>query len=173
MAPPATKRRKLSHSDDDKSDPSGDTPISFNIHGSNSSVDSAKDERTDNSDASMHDIASSGDGLSDSEDNSGPAVGENSALTTKRENKEAASKLEREQKSQKAQNTRPHDGVYTAEVYKSNVFKLQVDELLEQVKLKYGKKEAPVENAMRTLKSIIEQLPSRAPASVRFSINPT
>jgi len=58
------------------------------------------------------------------------------------------------------------DGVYTAEVYKSNMFKLQVDELLQQVKPRYGKKEAPAENAMRTLKSIIEQLPSRGPVSV-------
>ncbi|KAL5116786.1 U3 snoRNP protein [Pleosporales sp. CAS-2024a] len=54
----------------------------------------------------------------------------------------------------------PH-GVYTSESFKSNVFKLQVDELLQQVKLKYGKKEASAENAMRTLKTIIEQIPSR------------
>jgi U3 small nucleolar RNA-associated protein 22 len=60
------------------------------------------------------------------------------------------------------------DGIYTAEVFKSNVFKLQVDELLQQVKLKYGKKEAPAETAMRTLKSLIEQLPSREPLSVRL-----
>ncbi|KAF2800805.1 Nrap protein [Melanomma pulvis-pyrius CBS 109.77] len=58
------------------------------------------------------------------------------------------------------------DGVYTAEVYKSNMFKLQVDELLQQVKPRYGKKEAPAENAMRTLKGIIEQLPGRAPVSI-------
>ncbi|KAF2707452.1 Nrap protein [Pleomassaria siparia CBS 279.74] len=58
------------------------------------------------------------------------------------------------------------DGVYTAEVYKSNMFKLQVDELLQQVKPRYGKKEAPAENAMRTLKSIIEQIPSRAAISI-------
>jgi U3 small nucleolar RNA-associated protein 22 len=53
------------------------------------------------------------------------------------------------------------DGAYTSESFKSNIFKLQVDELLEQVKPKYGKKEAPAENAMRTLKTIIEQIPSR------------
>jgi len=58
------------------------------------------------------------------------------------------------------------DGVYTAEVYKSNMFKLQVDELLQQVKPRYGKKEAPAENAMRTLKTIIEQIPGREPVSV-------
>ena len=65
------------------------------------------------------------------------------------------------------------DGVYTAESFKSNIFKLQVDELLDQVKLKYGKKEAPAENAMRTLKNIIEQIPSRDSLPVRqgFSMN--
>jgi U3 small nucleolar RNA-associated protein 22 len=46
------------------------------------------------------------------------------------------------------------------------MFKLQVDELLQQVKPKYGRKEAPAENAMRTLKFIIEQIPSREPVSV-------
>jgi U3 small nucleolar RNA-associated protein 22 len=46
------------------------------------------------------------------------------------------------------------------------MFKLQVDELLDQVKLKYGKKETPAENAMRTLKTIIEQIPDRDPLSV-------
>jgi len=58
------------------------------------------------------------------------------------------------------------DGAYTSETFKSNIFKLQVDELLDQVKLKYGKKEAPAENAMRTLKTIIEQIPGREPQSV-------
>ncbi|KAF2466725.1 pre-rRNA processing protein-like protein Utp22 [Lindgomyces ingoldianus] len=58
------------------------------------------------------------------------------------------------------------DGAYTAEVYKSNLFKLQVDELLQQLKPKYGKKEAPAEKAMWTLKTIIEQIPSRAPLSI-------
>jgi U3 small nucleolar RNA-associated protein 22 len=60
------------------------------------------------------------------------------------------------------------DGVYTSEVYKSNVFKLQVDELLPQVKFKYGKKVTSVENAMRSLKTIIEQIPSRDPRAVRI-----
>ena len=62
------------------------------------------------------------------------------------------------------------DGVYTVESFKSNMFKLQVDELLDQVKLKYGKKEAPAENAMRTLKTIIEQIPSREPLPVCYKL---
>ncbi|KAF2751624.1 Nrap protein [Sporormia fimetaria CBS 119925] len=70
----------------------------------------------------------------------------------------------------KPHRTRPElplqDGVYTAEVYKSNMFKLQVDELLEQVKFKYGKKVVPLENAMRTLKTLIEQFPNREPLPI-------
>ncbi|KAF2737922.1 Nrap protein [Polyplosphaeria fusca] len=69
-------------------------------------------------------------------------------------------------RTKKPSATAVEDGVYTAEVYKSNMFKLQLDELLEQVKLKYGKKEAPAENAMRTLKALIEQLPSRTALSI-------
>ncbi|KAF2277561.1 pre-rRNA processing protein Utp22 [Westerdykella ornata] len=58
------------------------------------------------------------------------------------------------------------DGVYTSEVFKSNIFKLQVDELLDQVRFKYGKKTALVETAMRKIKTIIEQLPSREPLPI-------
>jgi U3 small nucleolar RNA-associated protein 22 len=60
--------------------------------------------------------------------------------------------------------------VYTSETFKSNIFKLQVDDLLDQVRLRYGKKEAPSENAMRTLKTIVEQIPARDPSSVRILI---
>ncbi|OCL08708.1 Nrap protein, partial [Glonium stellatum] len=76
------------------------------------------------------------------------------------------SQAKRDQKTSRRRDEIPQDGVYTAEVYKSNMFKLQVDELLEQVRPKYGKKEAPAENAMRTLKAIIEQIPSREPLPV-------
>ncbi|ORY15876.1 Nrap protein [Clohesyomyces aquaticus] len=55
------------------------------------------------------------------------------------------------------------DGGYTAGVYKSNLFKLQVDELLQQLKLKHGGKEAAAEKAMHKLKSIMEQIPNREP----------
>ena len=49
------------------------------------------------------------------------------------------------------------------------MFKLQMDDLLQQVRVKYGKKEASAENAMRVLKGIIEQLPSREPLPVRIA----
>jgi len=55
---------------------------------------------------------------------------------------------------------------YTSETYRSSMFKLQVDELLGQVRLKYGSKEAPVEKALRSLKQIIEEIPAQEPLPV-------
>jgi U3 small nucleolar RNA-associated protein 22 len=89
--------------------------------------------------------------------------GQNGAPTAK---PTSSSNAQDEARSHKRRDQSMQDGVYTAEVYKSNMFKLQVDELLQQVKPRYGKKEAPAENAMRTLKIIIEQIPSREPVSV-------
>ena len=63
----------------------------------------------------------------------------------------------------------PEDGVYTAEVYKSHMFKLQVDDLLHQVKLRHGKSEAWAEAMLRKLRDIIEHVPSHAPLSASTS----
>jgi U3 small nucleolar RNA-associated protein 22 len=57
-------------------------------------------------------------------------------------------------------------GVYTEEVYKSNLFKLQVDELLEQVKPNFQTVEAKLNDLLRSLKSLIENIPNREPASI-------
>ena len=51
---------------------------------------------------------------------------------------------------------------FVGEVYKSNIFKLQVDELLAQVKPPTQSASA-IEPVLRTLKGIIEQIPARAP----------
>jgi U3 small nucleolar RNA-associated protein 22 len=91
------------------------------------------------------------------------AQGQNGVVTTK---PTSSSNAQEGAKAHKRRDQTMQDGVYTAEVYKSNMFKLQVDELLQQVKPRYGKKEAPAENAMRTLKTIIEQIPGREPLSV-------
>ncbi|KAF2459332.1 Nrap protein [Lineolata rhizophorae] len=58
------------------------------------------------------------------------------------------------------------EGAYTGEIYKSNVFKLLVDDLLEQARPRYGKKEAPAETALRTLKAIIEGIPEKESVSM-------
>lgn len=105
----------------------------------------------------------------DSEDGSGSEDENGSAVATvpKQEVSKSASQPAYAKPAHKRQDAALQDGVYTSEVYKSNIFKLQVDELLPQVRFKYGKKVASVENAMRRLKNIIEQIPSRDPAPVR------
>ena len=60
-----------------------------------------------------------------------------------------------------------HDGQLLAgEMYKSSMFKLQLDELLAEVQPNYEKRMVPVENALRKLKAVIERIPDREPLDV-------
>lgn len=58
------------------------------------------------------------------------------------------------------------NAAYTGGIYKSNMFKMQTDELLHEVRLKDGKKEALAEQALRQLKTVIEGIPDRDQISV-------
>ncbi|KAF2000997.1 Nrap protein [Amniculicola lignicola CBS 123094] len=165
MAPPATKRRKLSHSGESSS--GEDSFMGFG--GENS------DAISENGAAGNGQYDSSTENLASFEDEiSGDDSEESSEGEREEEEEEDTEHQVGAKKQDSVKAGKPHrnlgtslqDGVYTSEVYKSNIFKLQVDELLEQVKLKYGKKEAPAENAMRTLKTIIEQLPRQGPFSI-------
>ncbi|OJD34643.1 pre-rrna processing protein utp22 [Diplodia corticola] len=159
MAPPAVKRRKLSHdSDEESSDGAIDPRLA--------DIDDASSDDDDYSDASGVDVGMdsvSHDDDDDDEEEEGPA-GKSHPLVSNRQ----------PQKPHKEPRKGPHrdrdmaelTGAYTGEVYKSNMFKLQVDELLEQIRPKHGKKEAAVEKALHELKAIIEKIPAREPASV-------
>lgn len=154
MAPPAVKRRKLEHSDSEQ-----DSDGSFADFADNVSV---ADDISEGSDDSRHDLADMQD--DDDDDDMGDNVEENSEEETvshQSPKPKSTAKVANAQKPPKRPASSPHDGMYTSDAFKSNIFKLQVDELLDQVKLKYGHKEAPAENAMRTLKDIIEHIPSR------------
>ncbi|KAH8727059.1 Nrap protein [Phaeosphaeriaceae sp. PMI808] len=155
MAPPATKRRKLEHSDSEEEG----SEASFGGFDEASDVvlDEGEGESSDESDISM----GTAEDFEDLEDDS-----EQEEVEVKESKPAPIVKATTLQKPAKRPASTLQDGVYTAETFKSNIFKLQVDELLGQVKLKYGKKEASAENAMRTLKGIIEQIPSREPLSV-------
>jgi U3 small nucleolar RNA-associated protein 22 len=161
MAPPAIKRRKLEHSDseaesegsfagfDEVSDAASATSVGAEedgAEGSDVSMNGAEDfeELEELDDEPEEDNVLPEDEGPEEESKSAPAV---KATNTSQPPKRPAASLQ--------------DGVYTSESFKSNLFKLQVDELLDQVKLRYGKKEASAENAMRTLKTVIEQIPSR------------
>lgn len=50
--------------------------------------------------------------------------------------------------------------------YKSNVFRMETDELLKEVRLSYQKRMVPAEKVLHKLKSIIEALPERLDISV-------
>jgi len=164
MAPPATKRRKLEHSDSED-----ESEGSFTGFGSTNGADSHEsdaEEVADDSGFSMNELEDSDDD-EDMSDGEGNHSEEEKAVREKSKSA-AAAKTANEQKLHKRPASSLQDGVYTAESFKSNMFKLQVDELLEQVRPKSGKKTAPVENAMRTLKTILEQIPSRDPLPVCF-----
>jgi U3 small nucleolar RNA-associated protein 22 len=158
---PATKRRKLEHEDE-----SSASDVNSGEDIANGAISSDDDER-DAGDVSMDGLEdANGDGvLTDGslEEDDEEETEEEEAIPATKEHQKAAAKPKgaEKPKSRSHSDTQLQDGAYTSETFKSNVFKLQVDELLDQVKLKYGKKEAPAENVMRTLKAIIEQLPSR------------
>jgi len=61
------------------------------------------------------------------------------------------------------------NGVSVGNIYKSNLFKLKVDELLKQVAVDYSQLEEPINTLLRTLKESIEAIPSRDPISVSLS----
>jgi len=156
MPPPATKRRKLEQSEDESEG-------SFADFGEVDSAGSEAEEEAngDDSDVSM-------DGPADAEEMSDDEDAEESVAQKNKKTAPAAS-VTPAQKAPKRPAATLQDGAYTSESFKSNMFKLQVDELLEQVKPKYGKKEAPAENAMRTLKAILESIPSRDALPVRIT----
>jgi U3 small nucleolar RNA-associated protein 22 len=164
MAPPSTKRRKLEHSDSE-----GDSEGSFaGFDGSNGGValdGSDAEDAVGQSDADMESVEEVKD-EDDEEDEDVENDFEEVEDVHPSRKQTTAGKATSASKPPKRPAPSLQDGVYTAESFKSNMFKLQLDELLDQVKLKYGKKEAPAENAMRTLKTIIEQIPSREPLPV-------
>jgi len=167
MAAPATKRRKLEHSDSEEESEGSFAGFDDDNVDSDASAGAEEDE-LEESDVSM----SGADDLEDLE-NDDDEEDESEEEADGEESRPAqAVKQTPVQKAPKRPAPSLQDSAYTAESFKSNMFKLQVDELLDQVRLKYGKKEAPAENAMRTLKSIIEQIPSRNALPVRNHMPP-
>lgn len=165
MAPPASKRRKLEHSDSEE-----DSEASFAGFDDFEEAQSDGGAEADGVDGSEESV----NGFGDLEEADMDILEEEEESEEGDEGQEElkpvstlATKATNGQKPPIRPAPSPQDGAYTSESFKSNLFKLQVDELLEQVKLSYSKKEAPAENAMRTLKSIIEQIPNRNALPVR------
>jgi hypothetical protein len=74
-----------------------------------------------------------------------------------------------------------NDALYAGGLYKSSMFKLQVDEMLAEVQPNYEKRAAVIDDALRKLKGLVEDIEDREALSVsnqichsqRSSINPS
>lgn len=70
---------------------------------------------------------------------------------------------------------RRHDdldaALYAGGLYKSSMFKLQVDQLLNEVRPNHEKRAAGIKSALHQLKNAIEGIENREPLSVRFILN--
>lgn len=161
MAPPAPKRRKLSHSSQE-SDGDNDSFASFPSADQPNGQPNSNDAPEDSGHEEL-------EGLDDeSEDNGSEDAGEEMEPDGKSIEGEKASDKPKTSKI-KAAPRKMGDGngtAYNGEVFKSNLFKLQVDELLDQVRPVHTRKDDSIESAVRTLKTIIEEIPARTPASV-------
>ena len=60
-----------------------------------------------------------------------------------------------------------HGSPYVAGNHKSTMFKLQTDELLEQIGPKHGKREIQAEEALHKAKNVIEKIPDNGPFQLR------
>lgn len=56
--------------------------------------------------------------------------------------------------------------LYAGDLYKSSIFKMQVDEMLAEVRPDYEKRLGPVDGALRRLKTLIEEIPGREAVTV-------
>jgi U3 small nucleolar RNA-associated protein 22 len=65
-----------------------------------------------------------------------------------------------------------NDAIYDGGLYKSSMFKLQVDEMLAEVQPNYEKRANVIDDALRRLKCVIEGITDRDLLSVSFESLP-
>ncbi|KAE9975391.1 hypothetical protein BLS_002620 [Venturia inaequalis] len=161
MAPPATKRRKLSHSSAE-SDSDNDSFASFSSEDQPNGRPESNDAPEDSGEEEIVGLED------DSEDNGIEGAGEEMELDEGFSEEENALGKPKASKTKAAPRKMgdANGTAYNGEAFKSNLFKLQVDELLDQVRPVYTRKNDSIESAVRTLKTIIEQIPARKPVSV-------
>lgn len=153
MAAPAHKRQKVAH------DASGDEDdqASFDSFG-----DSQEDER---------DLVSEDEFMMDEDESAGNEISNPSdtARTKGLVTREQPSNTPQHRKTVGRKNgpvTTTGRNAFVAGNHKSTMFKLQLDELLEQIRPRHGKREIQAEEALRRLKSAIESIPEKKPLSV-------
>jgi U3 small nucleolar RNA-associated protein 22 len=171
----AVKRRKLGHDSSDDSGLNSQDPRSESTP--NGSIESGKEKGSSAGSSSEdeaqlyfeNDSSNSDDGYeSEEEEEQEDSAGEEREDAGEAHDESIKhSRSSRRVNGDDGRSTLQQDSVYTGEIYKSNVFKLQVDQLLKQVRPKYGKFEPEVSAALHTLKRIIEQIPNQEPMAVR------
>lgn len=180
MAERAGKRRKLEHvSSDEEDDASfasfGESEeedyeeaggeIEDEVNGvENEVLDQEDDEEDDDDIDGLEDSGAADVDVESAENDDG--VGEDGEPAA------ASSKMYQEKRNRadgaKARRaaTETARGAYAAGMFKSNMFKLQVDELLEQIRPRRSKREEAAEQALHSLKKTLDQSAARAPLSV-------
>jgi U3 small nucleolar RNA-associated protein 22 len=120
------------------------------------SLTKAKRKRAENDDAPPRD-------LDTAERSSEEASSENEDRTS---STQQTSKRAKRNASRDSRQLSFVGGTYVGELYGSNMFKLQVDALLDQLKPNIRSIESTINNVLRDLKSLIESIPEREPILV-------
>lgn len=167
MALSANKRRKVEHTP-----PKEDDDASFASFGDEDGLEvngGAHEESEDEED--VEDVAETADGVgmtdADETDEDSEVEEEETrssksvaaALPTKSQNRNDRTRLAKTALDSGS-------GLYSAGTFKSNMFKLQVDELLAQIRPRRGQREEAAEQALHALKRTIDRIPARGPFSV-------
>ncbi|KAK4549242.1 hypothetical protein LTR36_007700 [Oleoguttula mirabilis] len=163
MALSANKRRKVEHSS-----PGEDDAASFASFGEEDGQDGVPGEGTElDGRDSAHDGNALDEDESDDEDEAGEVEAEEAPSLPSVAAKMLRKTQSRDARAKAAKTALDSGGgLYTAGTFKSNLFKLQVDELLEQIRPRRGKREEAAEQALHALKRTIDKAPARGSFSV-------
>ncbi|KAH9830705.1 U3 small nucleolar RNA-associated protein 22, partial [Teratosphaeria destructans] len=180
MSIPANKRRKLEHqaSDDEDDDASfasfggsedgqqnGGAQSAMDVDGQNESEEDGQDESEQDGQDESEEDGQDDDDEDDVDDDEEEA--EADARETGPADKKAVAKpIKTDRRVERKSTVDPTSSAFSASTFKSNVFKLQVDELLEQIRPRRGKREEAAEQALHVLKKTTEQAAPIAALSV-------
>lgn len=178
MAPPASKKRKISHSPppeieaDDASFASGDDEVEDADDSGNREEDDMED--THEEDAELDDLDNLNqdeEGASDEDEDEDAEEeldggGEAAGSKARKSNGQAAKPKVASSRPGRGDAATASGGAYTGGTFKSNMFKLQVDEMLNHIRPKHGKREALAEATLHKLRNAIEQIPAREPLPI-------
>nr|POF15316.1 u3 small nucleolar rna-associated protein 22 [Quercus suber] len=161
MAIPLAKRRKVDHIPSDDDDQEDD--VSFASFGEDREL-----EHADGALEGVEEVNSDDEDEEEEEDGADELKPPTTETSTNGKTLPPAqnSRDARSKSAKAAHELGGGGGAYSANTFKSNIFKLQVDELLQQIRPRRGKREETAERALHTLKKAIEATSARAPLSV-------